>query len=388
MSAALHDARVVFEDLRNWAANEAYPTWWRLGVDRDSGGFYETVGQDGTPQLSPKRARVQPRQIFAFAVAPRLGWEGPAGEAVQQGLDFFLGRYTRPDGFFRTLVTARGEPLDDTVVVYDQAFALFGLCQAYLAQGRPVGLRERAELLRDNLIATLHHPLGGLNEWPPGDPRTLPLISNPHMHLFEASLAWVEAGGDKVWKSLADEIANLALTRFIDPATGGLREFFDGDWRPAPGVAGRIMEPGHQFEWGWLLLRWGSSYNHPEAVTAALRMIEIGNGPGLDNINGVAINQLLDDFSVHDGQARLWPQTERIKAAVMAARLTDEDRWWTVAADAGRSLQRYVDTPVRGLWWDKLKPDGTFVDEPAPASSFYHIVCAILEMEDALRAKL
>lgn len=148
------------------------------------------------------------------------------------------------------------------------------------------------------------------------------------------------------------------------------------------------MEPGHQFEWGWLLLRWGSSYNHPEAVTAALRMIEIGNGPGLDNINGVAINQLLDDFSVHDGQARLWPQTERIKAAVMAARLTDEDRWWTVAADAGRSLQRYVDTPVRGLWWDKLKPDGTFVDEPAPASSFYHIVCAILEMEDALRAKL
>jgi mannose/cellobiose epimerase-like protein (N-acyl-D-glucosamine 2-epimerase family) len=32
---------------------------------------------------------------------------------------------------------------------------------------------------------------------------------------------------------------------------------------------------------------------------------------------------------------------------------------------------------VPGLWHDKMRADGTLVDEPSPASSLYHIVCAI-----------
>lgn len=387
MSIALRDARVVFGDLRTWASTEAYPLWREQGVDRGNGGFHESIAQDGQPVLSPRRARVQPRQIYAFSVAPRLGWDGDAASVVDRGLGFFIGNYTRPDGFFRTLVAHDGKPLDETVVVYDQAFALFGLSYAFAALNRPTELREMAETLRDNLTTNLSHPLGGLEEWPhtKGQPRVLPLISNPHMHLLEACLAWQAAGADKDWRVLADQVVKLALSKFIDADIGGLREFFDGDWNPAPGVPGRIMEPGHQFEWAWLLLRWGKQNSRQDAIDAAMKMIEIGEGPGLDATRGVSVQQLLDDMSVHDPVARLWPQTERIKAAAMAARITGDDRYWTMAAEAGRGLMKYFQTPVRGLWWDKMKPDGSFVDEPAPASSFYHIVCAILELEDALR---
>ena len=48
------------------------------------------------------------------------------------------------------------------------------------------------------------------------------------------------------------------------------------------------------------------------------------------------------------------------------------------------SLQRYLATDVPGLWFDRLKPDGRFVRQSAPASSFYHIVCAIAELSAAL----
>jgi mannose/cellobiose epimerase-like protein (N-acyl-D-glucosamine 2-epimerase family) len=41
---------------------------------------------------------------------------------------------------------------------------------------------------------------------------------------------------------------------------------------------------------------------------------------------------------------------------------------------------------VTGLWRDKYQPDETFVEEPAPASSFYHIVLSILEMDRAVSA--
>jgi mannose/cellobiose epimerase-like protein (N-acyl-D-glucosamine 2-epimerase family) len=361
--------------LKAWLLREAYPLWWEQGYDHVRGGFEEKLDLNGLATGAPRRARVQPRQIFAYAVAGELGWDGPWREAVQSGLDWYQDHYFRRDGLIRTLVSPDGAPLDDSVVLYDQAFGLFALATAYAALDRPPGLLERADVLLLQLKSRLKHPVGGFEE---ADPRQLPLLSNPHMHLFEAALAWTEAGGGPQWRALADEIAELAVAKFIDPVGGGLREYFDGDWKPVAGIDGRIVEPGHQFEWAWLMLRWSQLAGRPEATRVALRMIAIGEGPGIDKARGVAMNQLLDDMSVHDPVARLWPQTERIKAHVLAGN--------DAAAVAGvDGLMKYFDTPTRGLWRDRMNPDGSFVEEPAPASSFYHIVCAILYLDRAVR---
>jgi len=371
------------DELKAWALEHAFPVWWDVGADKAQGGFFEKIALDGTPVEAPRRARVQPRQIYSYAVAGLLGWDGPWKQALEHGLDFYLSKYPRPDGFLRTLVASDGSPLDDKVDLYDQAFGLFGLAMASSVLPDRADLPALAISLRQALYAKLKHPVAGFEETVP---RTLPLLSNPHMHLFEASLAWIDAGGDAPWRAMADEIAELALAKFIDPKSGGLREYYDGDWNPAPGVDGRIVEPGHQFEWAWLLLRWGQMAGRDDATRAALRMIEIAQGPGVDPKRGVAVFALLDDMSVHDDVARLWAQTEQVKAGVLAARITGEVRWWTTAANGAEALFKYLDVPVKGLWRDKLLADGTFVEEAAPASSFYHIVCAILELDRAIKA--
>jgi mannose-6-phosphate isomerase len=387
MTNARADAERLCSNLKAWALESAFPLWWDVGADHVKGGFFEKIAQDGTPVEAPRRARVQPRQIYSYAAAGLLGWEGPWKQALVHGLDFYLDRYRRPDGFMRTLVASDGTPLDDSVDLYDQAFGLFGLAMAAQVLPERTDLPTLAVALRGALYATLKHPVAGFEE---SVPRRLPLLSNPHMHLFEASLAWIEVpgvtGGDAGWRTMADEIAELALAKFIDPVSGGLREYYDGDWSPAPGVQGRIIEPGHQFEWAWLLLRWSKLSGRDDAVAAALRMIEIGDGPGVDPARGVAIFALLDDMSTHDDVARLWAQTERIKAGVLAAQVTGDPRWWATAVGGAEGLIKYFDTPVKGLWRDKLQADGTFVDEAAPASSFYHIVCAILELDRVLSA--
>jgi mannose-6-phosphate isomerase len=207
--------------------------------------------------------------------------------------------------------------------------------------------------------------------------------SNPHMHLLEACLAWADIGADPGWTEWTRQLVELALHGFIRPSTGALGECFTADWQPAPGNAGRIVEPGHQFEWAWLLLR--AESRHPGPLrNAALRLIAIGETSGVHN--QVAVNALLDDFSVHDPNARCWPQTERLKAALLAAQRTGNEAYWTMAAAAAASLLPYLDTPIAGLWLDVQLPSGELIDSASPASTFYHLAGAIVALENTLAA--
>jgi len=364
--------------LRRWLVNDAYPLWAERGFDEVHGGFQERLSRDGTVATDPRRARVQLRQIYCFARAPELGWTGDAQRLVTRGLDYFLTHYRRPDGLFRTVVAPDGKPLDDRAFLYDQAFVLLALAESQRVLGPLPRLVEAAASLRAKLYEHLKRVGPGFDS---GVPEALPLLSNPHMHLLEATLSWKSVSDDPAWGTLADEIVSLALSRLIDPQTGALREVFDEQWAPVSGHDGRIVEPGHQFEWAWLLIQW-SQGSDKRALEAAARLVDIGESHGVRR--GVAINVLLDDFAVHDGNARLWPQTERLKAAVAMARLTGEPRYWSQTTRAAEGLQRYLNTEVSGLWHDRLKSDGQFVQEPAPASSFYHIVCAIGELAAAV----
>jgi mannose-6-phosphate isomerase len=389
---ALIDAARARDELKSWLLNDAYPLWWSRGIDRTHGGFVEVLDQSGQAPLAvPRRSRVQPRQVYTFAMAGPLGWNGDAHGAIDQGLKFYLEKHRRADGFFNAVVGADGATLDNRANLYDQAFALFGLAAAHSVSPHRSELREIALQLREALRVEIESP-GSLNSVVHSvAPGALPgasanadavvVSSNAFMHLFEASLAWHEADGDSEWLVMADHIVTIAMSRFIDPRTGAVREFFNRDWTPAAGIAGRLVEPGHQYEWAWLLLRWCARAECDDAAEAAMRLIEIAEAHGVDARRGAVIGSLLEDFSVHDPVARLWPQTERIKAACLAAVVTKDERYWKIALDAINGLRRYLQTPVRGLWRDRRNADGVFVDEPAPASSFYHIVCALVELD-------
>jgi mannose/cellobiose epimerase-like protein (N-acyl-D-glucosamine 2-epimerase family) len=367
--------------LVTWLADCAYPLWAQHGIDPRNGGFIETLAQNGAGLPHPRRARVHPRQIYAFAQAPRFGWKGDVRSILRRGTDYFLTHYRRPDGLFRTLASIDGAPLDDRALLYDQAFALLGYAAAADAldarrefEQRALELREAIEsrFRADNGAFRSTENLHGFFE------------SNPHMHLLEACLAWAQTGNDPGWRDWARHIADLATQSFIRRGTGSLGEAFTADWCPAPGVAGRIVEPGHQFEWAWLLLRSESLHGGP-LREPALGLLAIGEQSGVHN--QVAINALLDDFSVHDPNARFWPQTERLKAALLAARLTNDTAYWEMAAAAALTLLPYLDTPVPGLWFDVQLPSGELVDSPAPASTFYHLVGAIVALDESLAAR-
>jgi mannose/cellobiose epimerase-like protein (N-acyl-D-glucosamine 2-epimerase family) len=365
-----------------WLVNEAYPRWARYGIDPQNGGFIEALGQNGLGLPHPRRARVHPRQVYAFAQAQALGWRGDIKGIVSRGMEYFTSHYRRNDGLFRTLAAADGTALDERALLYDQAFALLGMAASATALDARAEFEGRAVALRGAIESRFSTADGSLRS---EDGADAVRESNPHMHLLEACLAWAEIGSDAGWTAWVRRIAELAVSHFIRRDSGALGESYTAAWQPTPGLPGRIIEPGHQFEWAWLLLRCEPLYPSPLRETA-LRLLDIGDRYGVRN--GVAVNQLLDDFTVSDATARFWPQTERLKSSLLAATLTGEPRYWSIAHEAAASFFPYLQTSVPGLWFDLQRPDGTFIDSPAPASTFYHLVGAIVALDRALRSSV
>lgn len=337
--------------LKHWLELSVLPLWATIGLD-PAGGFHEAIDQEGVPARLDRRARVQPRQAYVYARAGKAGWPGPWRAAAEAGMAYLESTYRRPDGLFRTLTGPDGAVVDDSFVVYDQAFAMLAWSELG-EEAKALDLLSRLQVARC--------PAGGYVEVT-ADER---YQSNPHMHLFEAALAWVEAGGDPRWEVLAREIVGLALTKFIDPQTGAIREFFQADWSH-----GHRIEPGHQFEWAWLLARWARLKADPVTHAAALRLFDNGLA-GIDLVRGVAVD------AMGETRARLWPQTEWLKAALI---LGSHDE----ALRAARAFDAYLAAPVAGLWRDKMLADGAFVEEVAPASSLYHIAVAVAELGASL----
>ncbi|RYG09934.1 MAG: mannose-1-phosphate guanylyltransferase, partial [Caulobacteraceae bacterium] len=351
-----------------WMDLSALPLWATLGVAAD-GGFVEALDSDGRSVGDFRRARVQARQAYVYAAAGRSGWPGPWAGLTAKALERFEVTNLRPDGLYRTRVGKDIGVLDDTPWLYDQAFALFAFANAAAAGVEPQTMSVRAHRLLTALGALRVE--GGWRE--AGDQ---PFQANAHMHLLEACLAWEELEPDGPWTAHADAIVALARRAFIDADGGFLREFFDAEWKPAPGDDGRLVEPGHQFEWAWLLTRWSRLRNEVWASDAAKTLYRVG-AKGVDPQSAVVVDALNDDLSLRSSQARLWPQTERLKAALSLAEGAVGNERAAFLRDAHaalKGLMRYLEPT--GLWRDKLQPDGVFVDEPSPASSLYHIMVA------------
>jgi mannose/cellobiose epimerase-like protein (N-acyl-D-glucosamine 2-epimerase family) len=111
-------------------------------------------------------------------------------------------------------------------------------------------------------------------------------------------------------------IHSMTVSRVFKPATGTLGEYFDETSAPKSGVAGSICEPGHHYEWSWLLRRYSGIIGKETNQVAEARLVH-ANRFGFDS-SGFVVDELLDNGTVHRASRRSWPQTQAIQACVAA----------------------------------------------------------------------
>jgi mannose-6-phosphate isomerase len=365
---------------RSWLFDRAAPLWSSAGRT-ETGLLAEQLMVRPGETTQFWRTFVQARHVFSFVTIGELGWEGPWRQLVAETVETLLSKARRPDGFFVHSLSADASVADGRADLYDQAFVLLAMATAGSAIGS--GLFDEAERLLDLIEQAWAHPSGGYREGEIADPRLR--RQNPHMHLLESLIELFVRSGRRRFGDAAIRLADLAAAKFVDSGTGALLEYFGESLAPAEGQEGRLTEPGHCFEWAWLFERladlgWAKGYAISDRLT------DFARSRGVDRHRGVAVNELCISGEVTNGGARLWPQTERLKAAaVRAARLGTREEA-VECQNAAASLHQYLDVPLAGAWHDKLLADGSWVEEPAPGSSFYHLTCAYAELIRSARA--
>ncbi len=381
--------------LRGWVFGLALPFWSSVGMDpplaRGRGrAACEHLRLDGRPaEPGYRRMRVQARQLYVFTEAAQRGVDGAA--AIASGIHRFMtAQGAASDGGWARRLRPDGSVLDPTSDLYDLAFVLFALAHHARHTGDPAPLRQADDTL-GFLRRRMARRSGGFSNAEPVEPGWRQ--QNPHMHLLEAALELFSVNGDGRWAELAVELVALFRTRLLEPDTGTLGEYFDADWRRAPGIDGDKVEPGHHAEWIWLLDRHQAlTGENTAALIAPLDALCRRHGIGTET--GLVRDEVGRDGSLRLGSARLWPQGEMVKAHCALFRRAcgqrDRDALRHHEAVIGRStgnlLTRYLVSEKGGLmppgtWIDQLDPFGRPAIDRIPTSSFYHIMSAWAELD-------
>lgn len=355
----------LIDDTRDWLWT-AFDVWSEKAWDAEKGGFVEQLSLTGTPDPdATRRVRVQARQVFSFAKAIELGWPDAdtARALVERGVDHLNTRLRHPAGGWVHTVDRNGTPVDDRRDLYDHAFIILAGATAYRMTGNATALQ-----MADDAIAFIDaelkdHDHGG---WLEGLPATLPRRANPHMHLLEAMLAYHAATGCEKALERAAEIVRLFETRYFNPATDVMAEFFSQDWRVESRPEDTILEPGHHYEWASLLFEFERRAGH-DSGSWRRRLIKKADACGLHPRTGRAMNAIRANGEISDGSSRLWHQLERFRAYCLHSRLASPG---AIEALLGLIFTDFLNEGPEGGWVDFEDADAV------PASMLYHCVTA------------
>lgn len=370
----------LIEKSKQWLANDVYPLWSTTGVDKIKGGFIENISFDGSAMDIPRRSMVQARQMYSFVTGANLGVckKEVAHSLVEMGGRYLMQNYSVPSGAFIHSINLDGTPKSSNPDLYTEAFALFALAQAYIVKPS-TEIKDRAKSLVQYLNRERAVSGGGFTEM--DEKGNLSYKSNPHMHMFESAIAWMQIDKDPEWKELGHNIITLCLNKFIDPETDVLGEYFDKDWNHLRENGLFVYEPGHQYEWAWLMSLY-EGLTGQDLKSVRHNLFLLAEKYGTSRTRKVVFDEMWSNYTPKTQSSRFWPQCERIKAACRLGTEANADQKEIYARGADEAMEtlfKFFQTPLRGTWYDMLSDKDEFNGTFAKASSLYHIVNAMEE---------
>ncbi|RON41430.1 N-acylglucosamine 2-epimerase [Pseudomonas frederiksbergensis] len=369
-SASQPELTTLFASVQQHFQDVIVPLWQGPGWNAEMALPYEALDAEHQP-LPPQRYRAMAcaRQLYLFS---SLIGQVPAAEERAAALFRSLQQHfhdAEHGGWFYS-IDPQGAPLDQRKDLYTHAFILFA-CAHYWDKVREP-LVESVLNAALEVVAQRFATDDGLYEaclerdW--SSLQTGPL-QNPLMHLAEAFLATLSVREDAGAQGALVELCTAMQKHFIDPQTDALME------KPL-GAVDNWFEPGHQFEWYFLLesspLLRGSKL-HASLDRAFAFTEQLGVDPQTS-----AVRAMLDlDGRPKDGTERIWAQAEYLRALTLRP-----DSEAAVLRQLQALQQRFLHV---GGWYECRDAEGEVSRKDMPSTTPYHLATCYRGLVEYLR---
>ena len=365
-SALLSSQSFLYEELLN--------NWSRYGINKEDGHSYESMNHNWTNNpLGRIRLLTQCRQLYTFSHTCQIK-SMPEWQAQLTPLfDFIISHYFIENRWIFSLnddLSIKDKQSD----AYALAFVLLSFSHYYAVTNDDRALKFMKKTHRF-LLENMQSESGGFFESYPVDIKQV-RRQNPHMQLLEGYIAAFETTHDEEYKEAIQSLLSLSLKHFYHKETKTLREFFSTDWSLDP-ETGHQVEPGHHFEWVWLLFQANKIVPSLEYTDLAQQLWLTATRYGLAE-NGGIYNQIDGNtYQPLDKEKRIWPITEYLKAITVMPIGKEEkvDR----LVKAINFMQQYYLLP-NGRWNEYLNEDNSAKNFPLPGTSDYHIFLGLTEV--------
>lgn len=293
--------------VREHFAERIVPLWQGPGWNADMALPFEALDAKHQPlPVQRYRAMACARQLYLFS--SRIEQPGAAERAAALFRSLQRHFHDAEHGGWFYSIDADGKPLDRRKDLYTHAFIVFA-CAHYWGKVRE-GLVESAlnaalEIIEEQFARDdgLYEAVLG-EDW--SDLGSGPL-QNPQMHLAEAFLQTLAVRQDDAAQAALLQLCTALQAQFIDPTHGVMLE------KPR-GAVDNWFEPGHQFEWFYLLDTSPLLRGTPLHASIS-RAFEYAERCG---VKDAAVLASLDvGGKVIDATQRIWAQAEYLRALAL-----------------------------------------------------------------------
>ncbi len=393
------DPKQLRESIKQELQGNLLPFWRERSLDHIHGGFVAEMANNGALNGgAPKGLILNARLLWTFSALYRELADERDLELARRAYDGLEAYFRdRESGGYFWRVGQDGQVLDNSKKIYGQAFCIYALSEYFRATDDSGALHAATNLCDLIEQHAYDRRYGGYIEvlagnWSPAadmrlsdkDMDTAKSMNN-HLHILEAYTNLYRIWPDLIVTKRLRELIGLFGSKMLTQA-GHFDLFFYEDWTVCSGS----YTYGHDIEGAWLLYEAAEELREEGLLEQAARWVDViaqsVASEALDNEGGLGYEGRCG--KVIDSGREWWPQAEAILGFWRAYRITGDAKYEEIVGRLWDFIQRRMVDRVQGEWFWRVFADGS-VDRKEPKISEwkdpYHGVRMCLKMLQSLK---
>ena len=348
--------------------NEVSDFWLKNGIDKENGGVYTCIDENGKVFSTDKSVWMQGRCGWTFAYLCHIyGIKKEWLEASKSCLDFLEDYCVNKEkgGRLYFTVTKDGKPLRQRRYYYSEAFYCIANAEYYGVTGEREHLERarRAYYTYYNLSKGMPDPVG----MPPKtetETRTGRTLGIPMILLNVTSVMLrADPEQEELYRLRAHECINDILKYHVKPELECTLENVspEGEAR-LDYTEGKTVNPGHDIECSWFLLEWAKIKNDEKLRENAVKIFDMAFEKGWDSEYGgilYFIDCLGNPPESYEHDMKLWwPHNEALIASLMIYGDTENEKYLDIFFKILNYAKEHFANANCGEWYGYLRRDG------------------------------